>query len=140
MPRQYSRSQRVGDQVQRELARMIQRELGDAHLGLITVSSADVSPDLKFARIYITTLGDNIDPNEVVAVLNDLAGHFRHELAKVLRLRVVPRLAFSYDGSIERARRLTSLIDSLHDDNTPPESVEPDDQLKHGDHGGHGEN
>ena len=114
MPRQYNRSQRVGDLVQRELARMIQKELGDAHLGLITVSMADISPDLKYAKIYITSLGDGVNTDAVVRALNDMAGHFRHELAKVLSLRVVPKLAFHYDASIERARRLTNLIDSLH--------------------------
>ena len=114
MPRQYNRSQRVGDLVQRELARMIQKELGDAHLGLITVSMADISPDLKFAKIYVTSLGDDINTDAVIRALNDRAGHFRHELAKVLSLRVVPKLAFHYDASIERARRLTNLIDSLH--------------------------
>ena len=70
MPRQYSRNQRVGDLVQRELARLIQKELGDAHLGLITVSSADVSPDLKFAKIFVTSLGDDINTDAVIRVLN----------------------------------------------------------------------
>jgi ribosome-binding factor A len=114
MPSQFSRSQRVGDLVQRELARLIQKELGDAHIGLITVSSADISPDLKYAKIYVTCLGDGIETDVVIGTLNEMAGHFRHELAKVLKLRVVPRLAFLYDRSIERARRLTTLIDSLH--------------------------
>ena len=129
MPRQYSRNRRVGDLVQRELANMIQKELGDGQLGLITVSNVDLSPDLKYAKIYVTSLGKDIEPDVVVKTLNDLAGHFRHELAKVLRLRVVPKLAFLHDSSIERARHLTSLIDALHnDDNTPPESDEPDGQ------------
>jgi ribosome-binding factor A len=140
MPRQYSRNRRVGDLVQRELANMIQKELGDAQLGLITVSNADVSPDLKYAKIYVTSLGNDIEAEVVIKALNDLAGHFRHELAKVLRLRVVPKLAFQYDSSIERARHLTTLIDSLHkDDNNPSESGEPDGQVNHGEHGGNGE-
>ena len=136
MPRQYSRNRRVGDLVQRELANMIQKELADAQLGLITVSNADVSPDLKYAKIYVTSLGRDIDPDVVVNALNELAGHFRHELSKVLRLRVVPKLSFMYDSSIERARRLTTIIDSLHiDDNSPPESGAPDGQVNHGEHG-----
>ena len=120
MPRQYSRSQRVGDLVQRELARLIQKELGDAHLGLITVSTADISPDLKYAKIYVTSLADDIETSVIIEALNERAGHFRHELSKVLRLRVVPKLTFQYDTSIDRARRLTNLIDSLHNEEIAP--------------------
>jgi len=129
MPRQYSRSQRVGDLVQRELARLIQKELVDAHLGLITISTADISPDLKYAKIYVTSLADDVETDVIIAALNDRAGHFRHELSKVLRLRVVPKLAFQYDISIDRARRLTTLIDSLHSSTaSPSENIEPDEQ------------
>lgn len=129
MPRQFSRNQRVGDLVQRELARMIQQELGDAQLGLITVSHVDISPDLKYAKIFVTSLGNGIEPGMVVKSLNNLSGHFRHELSKILRLRVVPKLAFQYDTSIERARRLTTLIDSLHNDaESPQETTKSDNE------------
>jgi ribosome-binding factor A len=114
MPRQFSRSRRVEDLVQRELALLIQKELSDAHLGLITVSGVNISPDLKNAKIYVTSLGDGIEVSQVVKTLNGMSSHFRHELAKVLTLRIVPKLAFEFDSSIERARRLTTLIDSLH--------------------------
>jgi len=114
MPRQYSRSRRVEELVQRELARLIQKELSDAHLGLITISAVNISPDLKNAKIYITSIGDGIDVDQIIKTLNEISGHFRHELSKILTLRVVPRLVFEFDSSIERARRLTALIDSLH--------------------------
>ena len=117
MPREYGRNRRVADQVQRELAVFIQRDLGDAGLGLITVSTVDVSPDLKNARVYITVLGTNVDNAEIIDILNERAGHFRHELAKSLTMRSVPRLAFVFDSSVERGNRLSALIDSLHKDN-----------------------
>lgn len=114
MPRQFSRSRRVEDLVQRELALLIQKELSDSHLGLITVSGVNISPDLKNAKIYVTSIGDGVEMDQVIKTLNEISGHFRHELAKVLTLRVVPKLTFEFDSSIERARRLTTLIDSLH--------------------------
>lgn len=67
----------------------------------------------------------------VVRALNDRAGHFRHELAKVLSMRVVPKLSFQYDASIERARHLTTLIDSLHNDDVSPLENTKSDTEKH---------
>lgn len=113
MPKQYGRNRRVADVVQRELARLLQREITDPHLGLITVSAVDVSPDLKNAKIFVTTLGGDLEHNEVVRILNELAGHYRHELAGLLTLRSVPSLKFEYDTSIQRGKHLSDLIDSL---------------------------
>ncbi len=116
MPKQFSRSRRVADLVQKELARLIQRQIKDPRLGMITIASADISPDLKNARVYVTSLGGDANVEELVETLNDMAGHFRYELAQVLSLRVVPKLKFVFDSSIERGSRLSALIDSLHED------------------------
>ena len=113
MPRQFGRNRRVADLVQRELAVLLQREITDPQFGLITVSAVDISPDLKYARIFVTCLGGKQQISEVIRTLNDMAGHYRHELARVLTLRSVPRLKFEFDVSIERGRHLSGLIDSL---------------------------
>lgn len=113
MPRQYGRNRRVADVVQRELARLLQREMADPRLGLITVSAVDISPDLKNAKIFVTALGGEQGPEQLVRVLNEMAGHYRHELAGALTLRNVPSLKFVYDTSIQRGRQLSDLIDSL---------------------------
>ncbi|MEJ2761275.1 MAG: 30S ribosome-binding factor RbfA [Gammaproteobacteria bacterium] len=118
MPREYGRNRRVADLVQRELAVCIQREMSDTPLKFVTVSGVDVSPDLKNARVYVTSLEDNLDKDRVVADLNERAGHYRHHLSKKLSLRSVPRLTFVFDYSVERGRRLTDLIDAVskHDE------------------------
>lgn len=113
MPREYGRNRRVADLVQRELAVCIQREMSDTALKFITVSDVDVSPDLVNARVYVTSLADDLDRDAVIKELNNLAGHYRHLLAKKLTLRSVPRLSFVFDHSVERGRRLTDLIDSV---------------------------
>jgi len=113
MPREFGRNKRVGDQVQRELAVMIQREQTLPGLHLVTVSSVDVSPDLANAKVFVTSLDAEADKQQVVDVLNELAGHFRHLLSKKLSLRIVPRLKFVYDYSIERGSYMSALIDSL---------------------------
>jgi len=116
MPREFSRSRRVAELIQREMAALIQRFIQDDEVGLITVSSVDVSPDLKNARIYFTCMENTTDIQHIEKRLNEHAGQFRYELSHSLTLRSVPRISFAYDYSLERANKLRSLIDSLHID------------------------
>jgi len=124
MAREYKRSQRVGDHIQKELATIIQMPVRDAGLGLVTISAVDLSTDLAYAKIFVTCLGmEHAESDEqalsddragVLAMLNDNAAQFRHQLSKILTTRTVPKLQFMFDESLEQANRLTSLIDSLH--------------------------
>jgi ribosome-binding factor A len=114
MAKEFSRSRRVADLIQRELAGLIQRDIHDHDLGMVTVSTVDVSPDLKNAKVLFTCIGNTAATEDVVLRLNEHIGQFRHELSKSLVLRSVPKLKFAYDYSLDRANKLTSLIDSLH--------------------------
>ena len=128
MAKEFSRSQRVGDYIQKELAIIIQMPVRDAGLGLVTVSAVDLSTDLAYAKIFVTCLGmdhsesDQLDNNkdaalnraEVLDMLNHNAAQFRHQLSKILTTRTVPKLQFMFDENLEQANRLTSLIDALH--------------------------
>jgi len=129
MAKEYRRSQRVGDHIQKELATIIQMPVRDAGLGLVTISAVDLSTDLAYAKIFVTCLvvdhaeNDSLEGNkhalsddrvEVLGMLNDNAAQFRHQLSKILTTRTVPKLQFMFDENLERANRLTSLIDSLH--------------------------
>jgi len=113
MPREYGRNRRVADLIQREVADLIQRELDQRRTGMVTISEVDISPDLANAKIYFSCLDATTDRRPLVDELNSMAGHFRHELGRRLRMRVVPRLHFVFDQSVERGSRLSSLIDSL---------------------------
>ena len=113
MPREYGRNKRVADLVQRELAKIIQHEKTDTGMELVTVSFVDLSPDLSYAKVFVTCMDVNKSKKEVIDTLNDFAGKFRHALAKIITLRSVPRLKFFYDESIERGTYLSALIDSL---------------------------
>ena len=116
MPRDYGRNRRVADQIQRELAKYIQREMSDSPLRFVTVSAVDVSPDLTNAKVYVTNLLDEVNKEQVTSALNERAGHFRHLLSKVLTLRSAPKLSFVFDVSVQRGSRLSALIDSLNKD------------------------
>lgn len=113
MPKEFSRMRRINELLQHELAILIQRELQDPKLGMITVAAVDVSPDLKTAKVYITTLAEQHSHAEVIEALNTLAGEFRHALSQNVKLRTVPKLQFVYDDSIEAGNRLAALIESV---------------------------
>ena len=111
--KEFSRTQRVGEQIQRELAHIISREITAPNLGMITVSAVDVSPDLKYARVYVTVLGGQEGVEQTVQHLSNMAGRLRYHLSQRLTTRVTPRLQFVYDSSIEYGSRLSALIDSV---------------------------
>lgn len=106
------RTQRIGDQIQRELASLIRQELKDPRLGMVTVSSVKVSPDMGYADIYVTVIGSSLDekPDESIRILNDAAGFLRGEVGRAIRTRVTPRLRFHYDEVTARGNRMASLI------------------------------
>lgn len=109
----YTRTQRIGDQIQRELASLIQLEMKDPRLGMVTVSAVNVSRDMGFADVYVTVLEhkEQIDREQTLAILNKGAGFLRGRLGQLIKLRVVPALRFHYDESIARGQRLSALID-----------------------------
>ena len=125
-----SRGQRVADQIQRELATLIQLEVRDPRVGMVSITGIDLSRDLAHAKVFITVLDtvttngaivnlisaeeDDLDLIQVqdnVKALNKAAGFLRSLLSKRLALRAVPKLRFFYDASIENGQRLSGLID-----------------------------
>lgn len=120
MPKEYARKTRVADLIQRELARLMERERIDNSGLLITISNVDVSPDLKNAKIFVTCLNDQGN-TAFLSELQNNAGHYRHHLSKQLNLRTVPKLSFTYDHALERANRLTAIIDNLSHQNADKE-------------------
>lgn len=124
--REFKRTDRVADQLQQELAVLIQREIKDPRLGMVTVSGVTVSRDLGYADVHITLLGDD-EPQRIkenLAVLKRAAGFLRSQIAQRIKLRHVPELRFHYDASVARGHKLSSLID---------EAVEADRQRHEGD-------
>ena len=125
-----SRGQRVADQIQRELATLIQLDVRDPRVGMVSITGIDLSRDLAHAKVFVTVLDtvtnngaianlataeeDDLDSLQVrdnVEALNKAAGFLRSQLSKRLALRDVPKLRFFYDASIENGQRLSGLID-----------------------------
>ena len=100
--RGYKRTDRIADQIQRDLAVLLQREVKDPRVGMVTINSVNVSKDLAFADIYVTFMGIDDDQNvdESLEVLEHAGGFLRSLLAKSIQLRTMPRLRFHYDHTI----------------------------------------
>lgn len=111
MPKEFSRTERVNEQIQRELAGIIQTELKDPRIKLITLTSVDISPDFAQAKIFFTSLEQSGGPKETIKALTQAAGFLRRELARRMTIRVIPQLHFFYDKSVERGVHLSQLID-----------------------------
>ena len=124
MPREFSRGQKVGDLIQRELASLIQREVKDPRIGMVTINEANVSRDLAFADIYFTVLTAE-DVASVEEALNQAAGFLRSQLAKVLNTRTTPKLRFHYDATIENGARISRAIDAAIASDTSDSPQEP---------------
>lgn len=111
VPKDYPRSRRVAEQIQRELSEIIRLELKDPRVGMITLTDVEVTPDYEHAKVFFTRLGDAADNTMVTRALQHAAGFLRTALAHRMRLRIVPQLAFKYDESVARGVRLSHLID-----------------------------
>jgi ribosome-binding factor A len=111
MPKDFSRSLRIADQIQRELADLIRNELKDPRIRMLTLTGVEVSHDYAHAKVFYTTLRSESDNFLINNGLEHAAGFLRSQLSHRLKLRVVPQLHFVYDQSIERGVRLSQLID-----------------------------
>jgi ribosome-binding factor A len=112
MPKEYARTQRVADYLQRELAALIQHEVRDPRVGMVSVTGVDVSRDLGHARVYYTVMGieSSEDAAESTEALNKAAGFLRSHLSRDSNMRSVPQLRFYFDSSVGRGRDLEDLI------------------------------
>lgn len=116
MAREFSRKTRVDVQLQRELPDLI-RQLTDPRVAGVTVTKADISPDLRQAKILVSNFGDDASLKLAVDGLNHAAGKLRHGLTERLRMRTVPQLRFHADVQLREADRLTLLIrDAMRSD------------------------
>lgn len=112
MPKDFSRNQRVSDQIQRDLSELIRKEIKDPRIGMVTISEVEVAGDLAIAKVYFTVLGGTQEQNiQSGEILNKAAGYLRSLLGKGMKIRTVPQLKFVYDNSFENASQISDLID-----------------------------
>ena len=121
MAKEFGRPQRVSQELQKEIALILQREIKDPRLGMMTtVSGVEVSRDLAYAKVFVTFLNDKDEDavKEGIKVLQDASGYIRSLVGKAMRLRIVPELTFFYDNSLVEGMRMSNLVSNVirHDD------------------------
>ncbi|MCM0613274.1 30S ribosome-binding factor RbfA [Marinobacter sediminum] len=134
MPREFSRIDRIGDQMQRELAQLIQREVKDPRIGMVTVNAVKVSRDLGYADIYVSLLSaeelteDSPEVQDSLKVLAKASGFLRGQVGRAMKLRVVPQLRFHFDTLQGYSRKMDSLIRKAVGDKPVVDSDDDDSQ------------
>jgi len=115
MAREFGRNARVSSQMQKELSLILQRDIDDSRLGLVTINEVEVTKDLAVAKVYVTVLNvDEQGKRANVKLLNELAPMIRHELAKRMRLRHISDLRFYYDDSFDTGMRVAELLSDVN--------------------------
>ncbi|MFJ8261492.1 30S ribosome-binding factor RbfA [Rummeliibacillus sp. NPDC094406] len=109
------RSNRVAEQMKKELADIIGRKLKDPRVGFVTVTDVDVTGDLQQATVYITSLGSERERQDTMKGLEKAKGFIRSEISKRIRLRITPEISFEFDSSVEYGNRIDTLLRQLHD-------------------------
>lgn len=107
----YSRAERVGAEVAHALAGLIERECADPRLHLITVTEVHMSPDLKYAKVFVSSVDPGASRDEALAGLRHAGTRLRRALGGAVRLRVLPRLDFKWDDRSDHYRRIETLIE-----------------------------
>ena len=109
MPKGYVRTDRIAEQIQREVAQLLRLEVKDPRVRMITLTGVEVTKDYSHAKVFYTTLDGVSDA--VQQGLEHASGYLRSQLAHSMKLRIMPQLHFIYDPSIERGAHLSQLID-----------------------------
>ena len=115
MPRDFNRSDRIADSIQRSLAQHIRVEVRDPRLHMVNINAVTVARDLSLAKVYVTFVGtpSDEDSEASVEILNRAASYLRNLVAKDLSTRSTPRLQFFYDRTAVHGQALSSLIDKV---------------------------
>jgi ribosome-binding factor A len=113
MPKEFSRSQRVAEQIRRELAELIRLEVKDPRVGFITLTDVEITPDYAHAKVYFSSMTGEQGVDDILAGLRRASGFLRRELGRRIRIHTTPELHFHYDKSVEQGSRLSQLIDEV---------------------------
>ncbi|GGJ04779.1 hypothetical protein GCM10010885_12400 [Alicyclobacillus cellulosilyticus] len=138
------RTQRVAEEMKKELADIIRYELKDPRIGFATITRVEVSPDLQYARVYVSVLGDTETKKHTLQALAKASGYIRGEVTRRLHLRLAPEMVFKEDDSGEYSARIEQVLRELRG-GSPPEGLAapggnhglaPDHDTKRGAHPG----
>ncbi len=104
---------RLAQELKSEISKIITRELPHQRLGFLTITDVKVSPDLRYARVFVSVLGSGVDKAETLNTLNKEKAFIRHLIGRRFRLRHTPEITFVYDETVEHADHMMRLMDDI---------------------------
>ncbi len=110
------RSERIGELILEYVSQLLIRQINDPRIGGVTLTGAEVSKNLRHARIYFSILAEKEPKGEVLTGLRSATGFIRSKVARELGLRFVPEIEFVYDNTQEKAQRIEQLLRQVKDD------------------------
>ncbi|MHB1456633.1 MAG: 30S ribosome-binding factor RbfA [Armatimonadota bacterium] len=111
-----TRQERINEMLKIEVSDIIRRELKDPRLGFITITGAEVSKDLRHAKIFISVMGDENQKQETFGVLQRASGFIRSEFSKRATMKMVPAISFRMDSGVEQGARIFELLQKVKSD------------------------
>ena len=122
MPKDNRRADRVAEAIREEVATVLTGGAKDPRIvGFVTVTAVEVTHDLRHAKVFVSVMGTDAERERTLEGLGEIARSVRQRLAKVLRLRFAPEIAFKHDPSVERAARIESLLAQVKAERTRDE-------------------
>lgn len=116
------RTERVSNLIRQEISELLREQVNDPRLiSLISVTKVSTSRDLRHAKVFVSTLGNEANKSELLQGFTAASGFLRRELARHLRLKHIPELSFHFDDSIERGAEVLRLIEQVTSNNTEDE-------------------
>jgi ribosome-binding factor A len=106
----------VADLIREEVSSLLRKGMKDPRLGFVTITDVEVTPDLHYAKIFVSVLGSEEEVKDSIKALTSASGFLRHELGQRLRLRYIPELSFKLDTSIERGDRILRLLREVEEE------------------------
>ncbi|MCD8338769.1 MAG: 30S ribosome-binding factor RbfA [Burkholderiales bacterium] len=125
-PKKPGRANRIEDQIQRDLAELIPKEIADPKLGLVTITGCKITPDYAHATVYFTSLGST--PEVATAILNKASPILYQRIFKLLQIHTVPQLHFKYDHSVASGFEMDQLIKKAREEDNEKIKPESDDK------------
>lgn len=123
-----TRQRRVQELLVQEISDILRREVHDPRVGFVTVTDAEVTPDLRQARVYYSVLGSEAEREDTGKALQRAAGFIRSEFARRARMRFVPEIRFAFDTGAERSHRLLTLLEQVKHDESFISAEQPADE------------
>ncbi len=123
------RQQQVSEFLREEISEIMLRELNDPRLGLVSITTVEVSPDLRYARAFVSVLGSSDEFQDAVKALNGASGFIRHLLKPRMRVRHIPEISFVADHSMENAEQMTRMLNKIHEAEVGSKDSDPSEEV-----------